>query len=166
MRAGRRIREPHRNHNNSRKPRKKANIRESFRPLNLPKSLKCETVVHLTSRKGSPPQKPRKCSKRPFLRRGIGPPGTDAKTLEKASRRLPEAPNGCRRPPESYKKLIKTLNLSKSSEMRDCRKFDLPEEVPTTKAKKMLKPVISMKGNRASWHRCQNLSKGFPEAPG
>ncbi len=68
--------------------------------------LKCETVVNLTSRKGSPPQKPRKDSKLSFLRRGIGLPGTDAKTLEKYSRRLPEAPNGCRRLPESCQKLI------------------------------------------------------------
>ena len=50
--------------------------------------------------------------------------------------------------------------------MRDCRKFDLPERVPTTKAKKIIKLVISTKGNMASWHKCQNLGKGFPEAPG
>jgi hypothetical protein len=64
------------------------------------------------------------------------------------------------------KSLFEALNESKTSEMRDCRKFGLPERVPLTKSKKRLKTVVSTKGNRASWHRCQNLGKGFPETPG
>ena len=64
--------------------------------------------------------------------------------------------------PETY---LKHPNRSKSSEMRDCRKFGLPDRSPSTKPKKRLRAVISTKGNVASRHKCQNLRKGFPEPP-
>ncbi len=85
------------------------------------------------------------------------------KRLPGGSRKLPAAVRGFQK---GIRSLFKALNLPKSSEMRSRRKFYLPEGVPTTKAKKMLSTAVSTKGNRASWHRCQNLRKGFPEAPG
>ena len=89
------------------------------------KIAKMRDCLNLTSRNGFHHKSQKHFSKLQFLWRGIGLPGTHAKTFEKVSRRLPEAPNGCRRLPERYQKLSWSMKCVKSSEMRDCRKFVL-----------------------------------------
>ena len=57
-----------------------------------------------------------------------------------------------REPHRNHNKSWKPHKVSsiRESFRTHCRKFDLPERVPTTKTKNMFKTVVSMKGNRAS----------------
>jgi hypothetical protein len=66
---------------------------------------------------------------------------------------------------------FKLLNLSKSSEMRNCCKFDLPDGVPTTKAMKRLKTAIStwvirLPGMSKPWKRLPGYPRKLPMAAG